>query len=791
MPRPDETVPAGTADLRTPLLGAVAWGGALCGLLLSSRGALAVAVTAGVAVLVGVSVRGRRRDRGPSRHESRSSRPSLPGRVPVVAAACLVVGLGVGAGAHLRALAVDGSVVGSLAQQRATVTVTGLVTTDPRPREGRFADYQTLRLQVRSVTGRGASSSTRVPVVVIADADWPLVELGSVVRVRGRLAPASGEVAGLLNAAADPEVLSTPGAALDGAAAVRRALRASVAHLPPEERSLVPALVVGDEQGMPADLVEDFQVSGLTHLLAVSGTNLTLMVGFLLAVARWLGVRGRGTFWVGVLGVVGFVLLARTESSVVRAAAMGTVGLLAMGSNGRQRGTRGLGVAVVGLLLFDPWLATTVGFGLSVAATSGILFLAPVWRDALARWMPRWLAETVAVPLAAQIACTPLVAAISGQVSLVAVVANIVAAPAVGPATVAGLAGGLVGVVSASAARIPGTLAGGCGWWIVTVAERSGALLLPAVDWTVSPPSLALLTTACVLLAAALAPVLRRRWSGLLATAVMLLAITVPLPVAGAPSDWLVVACDVGQGDATLLRAGPHAAVVVDVGPDPDLLRRCLRRFGVRSVPAVVLTHFHADHVGGLAGLLGELPVGEVWTSPLAEPRPAAEATVAAAAEHGVPIGVAPLGSVRRVGAVTWQVVGPRRLVGGGAGGEGGGANNASIVQVADVAGVRVLLTGDIEPEAQVLLARDLPVLEVDVLKVPHHGSAYQDEGFLTSTGARVALVSVGADNDYGHPADGTVADLEASGARVLRTDEDGDLVVRGPHDDWRAEGSR
>ncbi|MDP3967863.1 MAG: ComEC/Rec2 family competence protein [Nocardioides sp.] len=788
MPRPDETVPAGTADLRTPLLGAVAWGGALCGLLLPTWGVGALAVVVGVGALLVAFARGRRWRRHPRGREPGRQRPSA---VPAVLAACLVVGLGVGAVAHLRALAVDGSAVGSLAQERATVTVTGLVTTDPRPREGKFADYQTLRLQVRSVTGRGASSSTRVPVVVIADADWPLVELGSVVRVRGRLAPANGEVAALLSASADPEVVSTPGAVLDGAAAVRQALRDSVAHLPPEERALVPALVVGDEQGMPADLVEDFQVSGLTHLLAVSGTNLTLMVGFLLVVARWVGVRGRGMFWVGVLGVVGFVLLARTESSVVRAAAMGTVGLLAMGSNGRQRGTRGLGVAVVGLLLVDPWLATTVGFGLSVAATSGILFLAPVWRDGLARWMPRWLAEAVAVPLAAQIACTPLVAAISGQVSLVAVVANIVAAPAVGPATVAGLAGGLVGVVWAGAARLPGTLAGGCGWWIVTVAERSGDLLLPAVDWSVSPPSLALLTAACVLLAAGLAPVLRRRWSALLAATVMLAGITVPLPTAGAPADWLVVACDVGQGDATLLRAGPSAAVVVDVGPDPDLLRRCLRRFGVRSVPAVVITHFHADHVGGLDGLLGAVPVGEVWTSPLPEPRPAAEAAAAAAAEHGVPLGEALLGSVRRVGAVTWQVVGPRRLVAGGAGGEGGGANNASIVQVADVAGVRVLLTGDIEPEAQVLLTRDLPVLEVDVLKVPHHGSAYQDEGFLTSTGARVALVSAGVDNDYGHPADGTITDLEASGARVLRTDEQGDLVVRGRHDDWSAEGSR
>ncbi len=177
----------------------------------------------------------------------------------------------------------------------------------------------------------------------------------------------------------------------------------------------------------------------------MSGTNLTLVVGSMLLLARWAGVRARGLAVVGALGVVGFVLLARTEPSVVRAAAMGAVGLIGMGHHGRRRGTRALGAAVLLLLLFDPWLALTMGFALSVLATAGILWLAPGWRDRLMRWLPRWVAEAVSVPLAAQIACTPLVAAISGQVSLVAVGANLLAAPAVGPATVLGLAGGVRG----------------------------------------------------------------------------------------------------------------------------------------------------------------------------------------------------------------------------------------------------------------------------------------------------------------------------------------------------------
>src|SRR4029079_1785629 len=241
----------------------------------------------------------------------------------------------------------------------------------------------------------------------------------------------------------------------------------SVPPRPSEPRALVPALVDGDDAGLPERTATDFRTAGLTHLLAVSGTNLTLVVGALLVLARAIGVRARGLVVAGALGVVGFVLLARPEPSVLRAAVMGSVALVGMGSNGRQRGPRALGLAVLGLMLFDPWLAGEVGFALSVLATAGIVFLAPGWRDALGRWLPRWVAEALSVPLAAQLACTPLVAAISGQVSLVAVLANLLAAPAVGPATVLGLAGGLVGLVSLAAGRLVAAPAAWCAGWII------------------------------------------------------------------------------------------------------------------------------------------------------------------------------------------------------------------------------------------------------------------------------------------------------------------------------------
>ncbi len=226
------------------------------------------------------------------------------------------------------------------------------------------------------------------------------------------------------------------------------------------------------------------------------------------------------------------------------------------------------------------------------------------WRDAMAGWLPRWVAEAVSVPAAAQLACTPVVAALSGQVSLVAVAANLLAAPAVGPATVLGLAGGLAGLVWPLLGGIAGSAAGWCVAWIVAVARRGAALPVPAFEWGTGPLALGLLSFGCLLLVLVAPAVLHRRAVSLVGCTVLALVTLVRPPSPGWPPEgWLLAVCDVGQGDALALRAGPGSAVVVDAGPDPALVDGCLRRLDVDQVPLVVLTHFHADHVDGLAGV--------------------------------------------------------------------------------------------------------------------------------------------------------------------------------------------
>jgi competence protein ComEC len=741
-------------DLRAPALAAGGWAGGLLALLGPGRVQLAVAAVVVPAVLLLVVRR----------------------RLGLLSLGVLAAGAAVAGVALLQQQLVTTSPVTGLAADRAVATVRLQATSDARAVAGRFGELRVQRARVRTVAARGSAWVVDVPVVVLADEDWPTPPLGATVRVRARLAPADDGAAALVTPVGEPVVLADPGPWWDGAAAVRRSVRDAVADRGREERELVPALVVGDDAGFDPGVAEDFRTTGLTHLLAVSGTNLTLVVGFLVVLGRWVGVRGRGTWLLAGLGIVGFVLLARTEPSVVRAAAMGTVALVGMGGNGLARGTRCLGVAVLGLLLVEPGLATSVGFALSALATGGILLLAPRWRDAMQRWLPRWAAEAIAVPLAAQVACTPLVAGISGQVSLVAVGANLAAAPAVAPATVLGLAGGLVGLVWAplgEAVAAPGAWSAG---WIVAVARHGAALPTPAVGWGTGPLALAVLTVGCLVGAAAAPRLLRHPATALGCAGVLVAAVLVRPPTPGwPPRGWVLAMCDVGQGDGLVLNAGGGAAVVVDAGPDPRLVDGCLDRLDVSAVPLVVLTHFHADHVDGLPGVLAGRDVGTVESTPVADP-PQGAADVARVLGH--PPAVAPYGESRRVGDVLLEPLWPPAGTRTAGAGDGSTANDASVVLLVEVRDVRILLTGDVEPPGQEALARSVPGLGIDVLKVPHHGSRHQDADWLASLGAAVALVSVGAGNDYGHPAPDLLATLEATGADVWRTDLAGDVVV-------------
>ncbi|WBQ03186.1 ComEC/Rec2 family competence protein [Kribbella sp. CA-293567] len=709
-----------------------------------------------------------------------------------VGIAVVVVGMALAVALQIERL--QAGPVMQLAESGAAVKVRLKVMGDPAVRSttgSRRPPYVMVRATVEEVVGRGAATRVRTPVLVIGSMQWKDVRFGQHVEATGRLQPVDkgGDVAAMLSSRVAPRVLDEPAWWLRAAEQVRAGLRQSVADEPEDVRGLVPALVMGDESGLPTELVEDFMTTGLTHLSAVSGTNLTLLLAFVLPMARLIGVRARGLTVVGLAMVVVFVVLARPQPSVLRAAVMGLVALAAMTSvAGARRAVRSLSIAVIALLLLDTSLARSAGFALSVLATAGIVLLGPGWRDALARWMPMRLAEAVACPLAAQLACTPVVAWLSGQVSMVAVAANLLAGPAVGPATILGFGAAGIALLSADLARLVGWSAGWPARWIILIAERGADLPGASSDWPATVFGIVVLTVLCLVLVIGLHRILARPIAMLLA--VVLLAVVILRPVRSPgwpPADWLMVACDVGQGDGLVLHVGPGTAVVVDAGPDPAAIDRCLRELDVKYVPVVVLSHFHADHAGGLAGVLRGRTVGEIEVSPYSSPPGEHRRVLALAAQHKIPIRTVTYRERRTVGPVAWTSLWPARVPGLSGStavstrDEGSPENNASIAMMTEVSGLRLLLTGDLEPESQRAILATGADLRADVLKVPHHGSSQQDPAFIAATQARLAVISAGLNNDYGHPAPRTLELLSRKGMKIARTDTSGSIALQNP----------
>ncbi|WP_432558221.1 ComEC/Rec2 family competence protein [Granulicoccus sp. GXG6511] len=682
------------------------------------------------------------------------------------------------------------SPLAQLTTEGAIVDVDFIVKGDPRVREhSRFGGRTvTAVVDVVLVEGRGIAYAGRQQAHITSSGDngAALAELiaGTTARASARLSPTnSGPSIAFASLRSPPVVVRPAGPAAVAVETVRGGLRAAVADLPVDQRALVPALVVGDVSLQTPDLTDDFRTTGLTHLTAVSGANLTLLLAFLLTVARWVGVRGRWLHLVGLGGVVVFIALCRTEPSVLRASAMGLVALAALGGHAQPgKGARHLCVAVIVLVLIDPWLGRSVGFALSVLASAGIIGWSALWRDRMT-WLPRPVAEAVTVPLAAQLATQPVVTAISGEVSVVGLVTNALSGPFVGPATVLGFATAGLSVVWPAAAEFTGWLAGWCAQGIISIARAGAAFPGAAWRWPTTTVGLVVVAMGCAAGFLLGGRLLAARWPSLVATAVMVAMVARPQLVPGWPPDaWLVVACDVGQGSATVLRAGEGAAVVVDTGPDPAAMGRCLDQLGVRSVPLLVLTHYHADHIDGRSAVFGRRQVGLVLVSPLASPAVTAEGVRKEAAGLGVPVATTWPGQQLQVGDVRWRTLGPVSVprVVAATEGESAAENDASIVAIAEVRGLRVLLTGDVEPTGQRALLRAGADLRADVFTVPHHGSGRQDEGFFRAAGPGVALISAGENNDYGHPAAKTLRLLEQSGHQTLRTDLQGSLAVGG-----------
>ncbi|MEU3302407.1 ComEC/Rec2 family competence protein [Streptomyces sp. NPDC006678] len=745
-----------------------------------------------------------------------------------IAAAAVLLCAAAGAGAGgLRGADLYRGPVPETARQYGRLTAELTVTSDPRRTRPQVWGDRLTRTAVvleaevvRVTTTDGETVATRAPVLVIvrpgaAAGQWIRLLPSTRITLAARSEPpleGESRFAAVLKArgSGPPRITGPPTAVQRTAGELRAGLRRATDGLAPDARALLPGLVVGDTSRIGPELHDAFRATDLTHLLAVSGSNLTIVLFLLIGppgtalraerggLAPRLGISLRTTALLGGALTLAFVVVCRPDPSVLRAAACGLITLLAIGTGRRRSLLPALAAAVLLLVLWDPWLARTYGFLLSVLATAALLTLAPRWSAALQRrGMPGRLAEAVAAAAAAQAVCAPVVVVFAAQVSLVAVPCNLLAEPAVAAATVLGFAALAMAPVAMPVAEVLAWCAGLPAGWIAAVARTGAGLPGAQAEWPGGWRGallLAVITAVGVLVARRL---VRNPWPAAGCALLLVLAVLRPPQVTRfvtgwPPPGWSFAMCDVGQGDATVLAAGDGSAVVVDAGPDPGLTDRCLRELGVTSVPLLVLTHFHADHVAGLPGAIRGRSVGAVQTTTLEEPRDQAEFVHRTAAAAGVPVIRAGQGERRRAGRLTWQVLWPDPGPGPFPGTASGEPNDASVTLLVRTAeGLSLLLLGDLEPPAQQGLIRAHPALPpVDVLKVAHHGSAYQHPALLAGVRPRLALISAGRDNPYGHPAPRTIAALRSQGALVLRTDRDGAIAVTGAGADLRAVAS-
>jgi len=553
--------------------------------------------------------------------------------------------------------------------------------------------------------------------------------------------------------------------------------------MPMREAELARGFVLGQDDRIDEGTKEDFRRSGLSHLLAVSGENVTLLALLAMPLLGMFGIPLRERLlWVLALIAV-YVPVAGAGPSIQRAGVMGAVGVLATLGGRRASRLYALALAVVVTLAIDPGVAGDVGWQLSFAAVLGILLLASPIRRAVTvrlgagRWR-RALAEGLAVTVAATLATAPLIAYHFETLSTTTLVANVAAMPAVAPAMWLGMCGaGLAQVPGAPLEPLNGLnalllayvaqVASWCaapGWAEVHVHLSGGGLIASYLALAAAVPF-------CFALRRFRPRVPALKPAAALAAlgAALLVGIpgageaTSPPPFHGLRIDVL----DVGQGDAILLQPAGAPAVLVDGGPPGDDLAGKLEDAGVAGLGAAIVTHDQSDHAAGIEELLGHFPIER-----LAFARLGREAMAAAAAAGVDPERLA-AGQELRSGQLRLQVLWPpRELLGEPLGGED--PNQQALVIEARWHGFSMLLTADAEAES-------VPIDPgpIDILKVAHHGS--DDAGLdslLDRTRPELAVISVGEANPYGHPTPGTLSTLERHRVPTLRTDRDGDVVI-------------
>lgn len=551
-----------------------------------------------------------------------------------------------------------------------------------------------------------------------------------------------------------------------------------------DAKTLVAGLAIGEISALSPELEEQMRIVSLTHLVAVSGSNCAIVVGmvYLLAVALRFGRVGRTVISLVALGL--YVLLIGPDPSVLRAGVMAASVIVMIALGRRTWAINALAIAAIILLVADPWLAVEFGFGLSVLATAGILLLAPAMYEKLARRMPAPLALGLSVTLAAQLFCLPLLMQLQPGLPTYSVIANLLAGPMVAPVTVLGMIALVLTPVAPPLVAVVSWVASLGTWVIEAVAIFFSGLPVAYFPWATGWPA----TLLSVLLIFAVAAWLREgpvptKQLGVGALMIIAVAtISVPaaseiLPKSWPLDNWSLVACDVGQGDAFVIKSQGRTAVI-DVGPDNELIDSCLSELNVSEIDLLVLSHFDFDHVGGIKGAVETRSVSTAIVSGFEDDRPATKAALDLLTEQKTKVITAEPKISGKLGEFVWRIIAPSKEAT-----EAKDSNDASVVMIFSGNEYDLLLLGDLGEAGQqrikstatgILSSSEKPL----ILKVSHHGSNDQSAVLHESLRPELSIISVGKQNGYGHPGRQLLDLLESSGSQVLRTDLQGSLAI-------------
>jgi len=646
-----------------------------------------------------------------------------------------------------------------------SATITGQVVTDPSQTIN--GSYSFIA-RATVISNSSISYTLRVPIRVITPrSDVTALLPGQSFRAQARIVTSKeARVAALVLISSDVEVLTQASKWARGLGAIRSGLASLSGD--GDAGALIPGMVLGDTSKQSAVFKASMKRSGLTHLVAVSGANFALVSAFVLWIMQFLFSTMKFRLSATAISLIAFIALVRPSPSVLRAAAMAAVLLVAQGTKRGRDSLPALGFAMGCVVAIDPWQARDAGFGLSVLATAGLLLFAPFLVEKLSTRIPKKLAQALAPPIAAIVFCSPIIVALSGYLAPMSVVANLLAAPFVAPITILGF---IAALFSPFAPLISSVL--------IWVCRFPAAAIAAIAHWASGFSVLNLSTGRAGFIIVAVFTILLwvlKKWFKQIIALTLVIIISITWLQRWPGGDWQIANCDIGQGDSMVINLGNHRGLVIDVGPDAVAEDRCLKALGIREIPLLILSHFHADHVAGLPGAINKRTVGQLWVS--VNTQPIIESTMVKSALRGVEIVTAVRGMSAGLGDLTIKVLWPTLSATSfiEMPGEGSQINNSSIATLITSPTFTIFTGGDLEPPVQQILIKDLT--PVDIYKVCHHGSRYQDLGFMTALHPRLSIISVGAGNTYGHPAVQTVDALARLGSEVVRTDIDGAIAV-------------